>query len=139
MCFLLCVQTDVSVVTSDQIYFLSTNNTLYSIENKLKIMGAIAYNPITKDIYVSDSSQNKASIFRIKYIENAYSSIVEPIVACKSNFNPIIFVSIIIATNVLCSFNNITIHLTWLSPFHRCTFSIFSPCSTTRGCAGIGI
>ncbi|XP_025405265.1 protein cueball [Sipha flava] len=72
---------NVSVVTSDQIYFLSTNNTLYSIENKLKIMGAIAYNPITKDIYVSDSSQNKASIFRIKYIENAYSSIVEPIVA----------------------------------------------------------
>lgn len=103
MCFLLCVQIDVSVITVDQIHFLSTNHTIYSIENRLKLMGAIAYNPITKDIYVSDSSQNIASIFRIKYIENAYSNVVEPIVGGKSNFSLFIFVLIIIATNVLCS------------------------------------
>lgn len=114
MCFLLCAHTDVGVVTPFQIHFLSQKVAENTVENKLKEMGAIAYNPITKDIYVSDSNQKEGSIFRIKTTGDAAYSIVEPIVASKWNFDPLIFNSIIVTRvqfnyNLNPRFNNVSL------------------------------
>lgn len=80
------VFTDLGVVTSTQIQFLRQNVTEKIAVNQLKTMVAIAYDPIKKDIYISDDNQKVGSIFRIKTTgEGAYTT-VEPIVASMSNF-----------------------------------------------------
>jgi len=76
---------DLGVVTPAQIQFLTKNVVENTAADKLKNMGAIAYDPIKKDVYVSDANQKVGSIFRLKTTGDSAYTIVEPIVASKFN------------------------------------------------------
>lgn len=77
---------DLGVVTPTQIQFLRQNVTENTAADRLKTMMATAYDPIKKDIYVSDDNQKVGSIFRIKTTGEAAYTTVEPVVASMSNF-----------------------------------------------------
>jgi len=74
---------DLSVVTPAQIQFLTKNVVENTAADKLKNMGAIAYDPIKKDVYVSDANQKVGSIFRLKTTGDTAYTTIEPIVASK--------------------------------------------------------
>jgi len=74
---------DLGIVTPAQIQFLTKNVVENTAADKLKSMGAIAYDPIKKDVYVSDANQKVGSIFRFKTTGDAAYTIIEPIVASK--------------------------------------------------------
>ncbi|CAI6363942.1 unnamed protein product [Macrosiphum euphorbiae] len=72
---------DLGIVTPAQIQFLTKNVVENTAADKLKSMGAIAYDPIKKDVYVSDANQKVGSIFRFKTTGETAYTIIEPIVA----------------------------------------------------------
>lgn len=74
---------DLGIVTPAQIQFFTKNVVENTAADKLKSMGAIAYDPIKKDVYVSDANQKVGSIFRFKTTGDTAYTIIEPIVASK--------------------------------------------------------
>jgi len=74
---------DLGIVTPAQIQFLIKNVVENTAADKLKSMSAIAYDPIKKDVYVSDANQKVGSIFRFKTTGDTAYTIIEPIVASK--------------------------------------------------------
>ncbi|VVC43190.1 Hypothetical protein CINCED_3A018444 [Cinara cedri] len=75
---------DLGVVTSAQIQFFKNKEIETLAADRLKDMTAIAYDPIKKDVYVSDANQKVGSIFRMKTTGDAAYTAVEPIVAKQS-------------------------------------------------------
>lgn len=78
---------DLGVVTPTQIQFFLNRTADITSAVRLKNMGAVAYDPIKKDIYVSDANQKIGSIFRIKTTGETAYNVIEPIVASTSKFN----------------------------------------------------
>lgn len=72
---------DLGVITPAQIQLFGKNVVENTAADRLKDMIAAAYDPIKKDIYVSDTNQKVGSIFRIKTTGRDAYTIVEPIVA----------------------------------------------------------
>lgn len=75
------ISLDLGVITTDQIQFFSNKVVVNTAADRLKDMIAVTYDPIKKDVYVSDSNQKIGSIFRIKTTGENANSVVEPIVA----------------------------------------------------------
>lgn len=83
------------MVTPAQLQFFNNKTVETSAADRLKDMVAIAYDPVKKDVYVSDANQKVGSIFRIKTTgDDAYTS-VEPIVA-STYFNRVYYLIILI-------------------------------------------
>jgi len=74
---------DLGIVTPAQVQFLTKNVVENTAADKFKSMGAIAYDPIKKDVYISDANQKFGSIFRLKTTGDAAYTAIEPIVASK--------------------------------------------------------
>lgn len=72
---------DLGVVTPAQIQFFKNKVIEMSAADQLKDMVAITYDPIKKDIYVSDANQKDGIIFRIRNTGDGAYTAVEPIVA----------------------------------------------------------
>lgn len=79
---------DLGVVTPAQIQFFLNKTVETTSAVRLKNMVAIAYDPIKKDIYISDTIQKVGSIFRIKTTGDTAYSVIEPIVASTSELWP---------------------------------------------------
>lgn len=75
------------VVTTSQIQFFSNRTADFTPDVRLKNMGAVAYDPIKKDIYVSEVIGSETSIFRIKPTGETAYNVIEPIVASMSKFD----------------------------------------------------
>ncbi|XP_050545727.1 protein cueball [Daktulosphaira vitifoliae] len=76
---------DLSVVTQAQIQFLINNEVESTAADQLKDMISAAYDPVTKDIYVSDSNHKSGSIFRIKWTSKEKYSIIQTVVTKQSS------------------------------------------------------
>lgn len=80
------VFTDLGVVTQTQFQFLTNNTIDRTAADELKNMVAATYDPIKKDIYISDSNHKAGSIFRIKTVGDSKYSVVQPVVNSTLNY-----------------------------------------------------
>lgn len=70
--------TDVAVLKKDQIDFLNNGTSIGSIAGRLKELKTATYDPIDGFLYVSDSNQINASIFRINVFRSYQDSMAVP-------------------------------------------------------------
>lgn len=78
--------TDLGVVTETQIQFFVTQpqgepNIESTAANELRNMMSVTYDPVKKDIYISDSNRADGSIFRIRIMADGKYGHVQPVVA----------------------------------------------------------